>query len=392
MNDLKKEFPIFSNLKNFIYLDSCATTQKPQSVLDVVKHFYEFENANVHRSLNDFANSATIAYENARQKTASFLGAKKEEIIFTKGVTASINHIANAFAKNFKQIIISEIEHHSNILPYLAQRRTQGNELQIARVNENLQLNLEYFERLVQKHPQSFVSLVHISNAFGVEQPIKEAAQIAKKYGCTVLVDGAQAAPHITIDVKDLDIDFYAISGHKCYGPTGIGALYINENIFSEVPPFEVGGGAINHVSFKGVKYLPAPYCYEGGTPNIAGAIGMAQALEFYAQNKDQVREKELIKQLKNALKDIKDIQFYTQLDTKGCLSFNIKDVGTSDLGILLSKQNIFIRTGHHCTMPIMEKLNIKGTARVSLGLYSNKEDIQKFIVGLNKALKMLKD
>lgn len=391
----KNDFPYFNNSK-VVYLDNAATTQKPQAVIDAQVEYYTHYCANTHRSSFSDANKATQQYENARTVLKTFINASNnEEIIFTKGVTESINFVASSFAKKFDTVIISSLEHHSNIVPWHMQGKVLGKGLEVVKCTPNLEFDFEDFERLLQQHHNAFVSITHISNAFGTIHNIKAIIQLAHKYHTPVLIDGAQSLSHMPIDVQDLDVDFFAISGHKTFGPTGVGALYVKKEYLKELAPYQTGGATIQSVDYSGSVLLDSPYMYEAGTQNIAGVIGFSQALE-YLNHLDytalQKEEKALYEYLDTQLHTIEDIIFYnTTKQAIGSRSFNIKGILHDDLGILLDKMNIAIRVGHHCAQPIMKALNIKGTIRVSLSFYNSKSDIDAFIEALKKAIKLLK-
>jgi cysteine desulfurase/selenocysteine lyase len=392
----KENFPYFQN-SNITYLDSGATTQKPQCVIDAELEYYTHYCANTHRSNFGDANKATTNYEDARKYLQKFINAKdSSEIIFTKGVTESINFIASSFAKEFKTVIISSLEHHSNIVPWHMQGRTLGDGLEVVGYKDNFAFDFEEFESLLQKNPNSFVSVTHISNAFGTINDIKRICQIAHKYDSYVLIDGAQSLAHKRIDIVDIDCDFFAISGHKTFAATGVGAIYIKQELLNRVKPYQTGGATIKTVSYEKSVLLDSPFKFEAGTQNIAGVIGFKKALEFMddiGYESIEKKEYELYEYLHYELKKIENIIFYnTTADSTSSKSFNIKGFVPDDLGMLLDKQKVAIRVGHHCAMPIMEKLQIKGTIRVSLAFYNDFEDIDKFIVAFKKSIKMLKD
>jgi len=392
----KKFFPYFQN-STMTYLDNGATTQKPQSVIDSEIEYYTHYCANTHRSNFGDANRATIEFENTRKHLQRFINAKdSSEIIFTKGVTESINFIANSFAKDFKTVIISSLEHHANIVPWHMQNRTLGDGLEVVGYKENFAFDFEEFESLLQKNPNSFVSVTHISNVFGTINDIKKICSLAHKYDSYVMVDGAQSLAHTKIDVQDIDCDFFTISGHKTFAPTGVGAIYIKQKLLEKVAPYQTGGATIKSVTYEKSELLPSPYRYEAGTQNIAGVIGFAKALQLIdtiGYENIEKQEHTLYEYLHNELKNIKEVELYnTTKDSVGSKSFNIKGLLHDDVGILLDKQKIAVRVGHHCAMPIMEKLHLKGTIRVSLSFYNEIEDIDKFITALKKAILMLKD
>ena len=389
----RKDFPFFEH-GDFVYLDSGSTTQKPRTVLEAMDAYNSLYCANIHRSSHGLGNKATTKYEEAREIVQNFLGAKKsKEIVFTKGATEGINLVAHSYVdKNASSVIITPLEHHSNILPW----QNINKPLHVIRVDENLQIDFDHFEELLSQNPNSFVSLIHTSNAFGVTYPIKEMITMAHKYGAKVLIDASQSCAHMPVNVADLGADFLVLSAHKLYGPTGVGALYINENLHPDCAPYQVGGGAISEVFFDHTNYLPIPYMYESGTPNIAGVIGFGAALE-YIQNIGfktiQSHESSILSFIHGHLLGIEDLQLYTHPRYMSAnISFNIKGIHHHDLGILLDKQKIQVRVGHHCVQPAMRLLGIDGTVRLSIGIYTNKSDIEHFIKALKRAILMLKE
>ena len=392
----RNDFPYFQNSKT-VYLDNGATTQKPKSVIDSQVEYYEQYCSNTHRSNFGHANKATQEFEKTRVLLKNFINASKnEEIIFTKGVTESINFIASSFAKDFETVIISSLEHHSNIVPWHMQNRTLGAGLEVVNCNENLDFDLEHFEELLKTNPNAFVSITHISNAFGKIHDIKTITKLAHKYGAVVMIDGAQSLAHFRIDVQELDVDFFAISGHKTFGPTGVGAIYIKEKYLKDVKPYQTGGATIHEVDYSGSILLDSPYKFEAGTQNIAGVIGFGKALEYinhiHYENILSM-EHNVYKYLDDELKKLPNIIFYNDIkDSIGSRSFNFEGIIHDDIGILLDKMNIAVRVGHHCAQPIMKKLGIRGTIRVSTAFYNDYVDVDKLIEALKKALSMLKD
>lgn len=390
----KKDFPYFNNSKT-VYLDNAATTQKPQSVIDSQIEYYEKYCANTHRSNFGHANKATINFEKTRTLLKEFINASKnEEIIFTKGVTESINFIANSYAKNFKTVIISSLEHHSNIVPWHMQKRTLGNGLEVVRCNNNLDFDYDHFEQILKNNPKSFVSVTHISNAFGKIYDIKKITELAHKYDAVVMVDGAQSLAHLKVDIQDLDVDFFAISAHKTFGPTGVGAIYVKEKYLKEIEPYQTGGATIDEVTFNSSTLLDSPYKFEAGTQNIAGIIGFGKALEYLniiGYENIQTVENDVYRYLDEELRKIPKIIFYNDIqDSIGSRSFNFEGLVHDDIGILLDKMNIALRVGHHCAQPIMKQLNVKGTIRVSIAFYNDYNDVSELITALRKALQML--
>lgn len=392
----KKDFPYFKN-SEIIYLDNAATTQKPQSVIDSQVEYYEKYCANTHRSNFGDANKATLNFENARKILKEFINANKtEELIFTKGVSESINFIASSFASKFKTVIISSLEHHSNIVPWHMQGRTLGHGLEVVKCDDNLSFDLEHFEKLLSENENAFVSITHISNAFGKIHDIKTITELAHKYGAVVMVDGAQSLAHMRVDMQDLDVDFFAISAHKSFGPTGVGAIYVKEKHLVDLLPYQTGGATIHEVDFYGSTLLDSPYKFEAGTQNISGVIGFAKALEYLnhvGYENIETIEKDVYNYLDKRLRELPDIEFYNDTsDSMGSRSFNIKGIVHDDIGILVDKMKIALRVGHHCAQPIMKQLGIKGTIRVSLAFYNNYNDIDQLIVALKKAINMLKE
>ncbi|WP_323591607.1 aminotransferase class V-fold PLP-dependent enzyme [Aliarcobacter butzleri] len=392
----KNDFPYFQNSKT-TYLDNGATTQKPKSVIDSQIEYYEHYCSNTHRSNFGDANKATLEFEKTRKILKEFINAsKKEEIIFTKGVTESLNFIATSFAKDFKTVIISSLEHHSNIVPWHMQGRTLGLGLEVVNCDDNLNFDMNHFEELLKANPNAFVSITHISNAFGKIHDIEAITKLAHSYGAVVMIDGAQSLAHTSIDVKALDIDFFAISGHKTFAPTGVGAIYIKEKYLKDVKPYQTGGATIHEVDFSGSTLLDSPYKFEAGTQNIAGVIGFGKALEYlnYVKYENiQSIEHNVFKYLDEELAKLPDIVFYNDLENcVGSRSFNFKGIVHDDIGILLDKMKVAVRVGHHCAQPIMKKLGIKGTIRVSISFYNDYIDVDNLINALKKALNMLRD
>ncbi|MCT7585278.1 aminotransferase class V-fold PLP-dependent enzyme [Aliarcobacter butzleri] len=392
----KNDFPYFQNSKT-TYLDNGATTQKPKSVIDSQVEYYEHYCSNTHRSNFGDANKATLEFEKTRKILKEFINAsKKEEIIFTKGVTESLNFIATSFAKDFKTVIISSLEHHSNIVPWHMQGRTLGLGLEVVNCDDNLNFDMNHFEELLKANPNAFVSITHISNAFGKIHDIEAIIKLAHSYGAIVMIDGAQSLAHTSIDVQALDVDFFAISGHKTFAPTGVGAIYIKEKYLKDVKPYQTGGATIHEVDFSGSTLLDSPYKFEAGTQNIAGVIGFGKALEYlnYVKYENiQSIEHNVFKYLDEELAKLPDIVFYNDLENcVGSRSFNFKDIVHDDIGILLDKMKVAVRVGHHCAQPIMKKLGIKGTIRVSISFYNDYVDVDNLITALKKALNMLRD
>ena len=380
MMSFRKSFPFFDT-SDVIYLDSAATTQKPQQVLDAMQEYYTKYCSNTHRSSHGLGNKATQKFEQAREKIADFIGANPEQIIFTKGTTESINLLASNYVKkHFKTVIISELEHHANIVPWQLQGFSQGAGLLVVPVTEDLLFDLSAFEKMIKENPKSFVSLLHVSNVSGTVFPVKEIITIAHEYECEVLIDGAQAVAHMSVDVKELDVDFYAFSAHKMYGPTGVGVLYGKKQLLEKMDPYQGGGAMIEKVSFEKTLFLAPPQRFEAGTQPIAQVIGFGSAVDYLLSigfESITKHDQKLTSYTKEKLMCIEGMQLFASPDmTVGSLSFRIEGFNINDLSILLDKQNVFIRTGHHCAMPIMEKLGIDGTLRVSFGIYNKTQDI----------------
>lgn len=393
---IKDDFPYIKN-SGITYLDSAATTQKPQSVIDSVTKYYTEYCSNTHRGSYQDGNKATIEYESSREFIRKFIGANSiKEIVFIKGVTEGINMVASSYVKDrFKTVIISALEHHSNIVPWHMQGRSPGSGLEIVGYKDNLEFDMDHFEDLLKRNPNSFVSVTHVSNAFGIVQPVKEIVYLAHKYGAKVLLDGAQSLSRFEVDVRDLGADFYTISGHKSYGPTGVGVLYINEDCLKDFKPYQTGGAVIERVTYEKSILLDSPHCFEAGTQNIAGVIGFKSALKYISSigyKTIETQEHLLIDIIMSRLETIDGIQLYTgKSSIVGNISFNIENIQPIDIGLLLDKQRVAVRAGHHCAMPIMEKLGIDGTIRLSLGIYNDFKDVEKFFNSLNRAIKIIR-
>jgi cysteine desulfurase/selenocysteine lyase len=391
----KKDFPYFENSK-ITYLDNAATTQKPKEVIASQVEYYENYCSNTHRSSFGDANKATTNYEDARKTLKEFIKASKnEEIIFTKGVTESINFIASSFAKDFKTVIISSLEHHSNIVPWHMQGRSLGKGLEVVKCDENLNFNMSHFQELLKANPNAFVSITHISNAFGKIHDIKAICELAHSYGAVVMIDGAQSLAHMSVDIQDLDVDFFAMSAHKTFGPTGVGAIYVKETFLKDLGAYQTGGATIHEVDFNSSTLLDSPYKFEAGTQNIAGVIGFSEALKYIQhvgyENIETI-EKDVYKYLNEELSKLPDIKFYNDIsDSIGSRSFNFEGIVHDDIAILVDKMKIALRVGHHCAQPIMKQLGIKGTIRVSLAFYNDYKDVDNLIAALKRALDMLK-
>lgn len=404
-NDIQKirsDFPVLEQKihgKPLIYLDNAATTLKPKSVADRIYNHYLYEASNVHRGLHFLSDQATENFEQGRKKVQGFLNANEEsEIVFTKGTTDGINLIARSFGKVFchagDEILISEIEHHSNIIPW--QLLAEENELKITsfKVDETSGVDLEDFKKKLNPNVK-IVSFAHVSNSLGVIFPVKEMVSLAHQNNSVVVIDGAQAVAHQTVDVQDLDCDFYVFSAHKIFGPTGTGVLYGKEKYLDIMPPFEGGGGMIDEVRFDKSTFLKAPFRFEAGTPHIAGVIGLSSAIDYISQFLMRdifTYEQELTTYAQNLLRDVPGVRVFSQLEKKGpIISFVVDGIHHTDIGSLLDQEGIAVRCGHHCTQPLMRKLNIPGTVRASFSIYNTKEEIDTFIKSLNKVIKILR-
>lgn len=404
LKDIKNIFPILNQLVNgkpLVYLDNAATTQKPISVIEAEEKYYKTINSNVHRGIHTLSQLATVEMEESRKSVQQFLNAKKDyEIIFTKGTTDSINLVATGIEPLLNEgdeIIISNLEHHSNIVPWQLLAERKNLKIKVIPVDDNGDLMMDEYDRLLSEKTK-IVAVNHISNALGVVNPIEEIISKAHKIGSYVLIDGAQAVSHRKVDVQNLDADFYVFSSHKLYGPTGVGILYGKENILESMKPYQGGGEMIKEVTFEKTTYADLPFKFEAGTPNIAGNIVLKTAIDFVQTigfKNISKHEDEIMKYAKNKLSQLDNIVIYAQnaKHTSGALSFNldIENIHSSDVGFILDKQGIAVRTGHHCAQPIMQRLGIKGTVRASFAIYTTKEDIDQLIEGMYLAQKMLR-
>tara|TARA_A100001037_G_scaffold294111_1_gene311478 strand:- start:2887 stop:4101 length:1215 start_codon:yes stop_codon:yes gene_type:complete len=398
--NIRKRFPILQekiNGENLIYFDNGATTQKPKSVIDTVSKFYKQKNANIHRGVHFLSSHATEEFENTRSSVSEFIGAaNSNEIIFTKGTTESINLVANGYKSILKKgndVIISELEHHSNIVPWQICCQVSGANLKVIPLKENGELDLTYFQKILSKNTK-LVAISHVSNTLGTINPIQEIIAASHKFGAKVLIDGAQAMSHINLNMEEIGADYYCFSGHKMYGPTGVGVLYGKESILNDFPIYQSGGEMIEKVSLKKTTYAKIPHKFEAGTPNIAGVVGLNEAIKFInglGVSNIKSHEDSLLHHLTEKLIKIDGLKIYGSSQNKtAILSFNIDGLHHYDIGVLLDKMGIAIRTGHHCTQPIMEKYNILGTARVSLSVYNTIEEIDYFISAIRRIKNML--
>jgi len=384
--------------KPLVYFDNAATTQKPQAVIDALVNYYSNYNANIHRGIHTLAEEATAAFEATRDAAQQFINAEsREQIIFTGGTTEGINLVAQSWGRqNIKagdEIVISNMEHHSNIVPWYILAQEKGAVLKIIPVNERGDLMMDEFEKLLSEKTK-LVSIVHVSNALGTINPVKTIIEKAHAVGAVVLVDGAQSTVHLDIDVEDLDCDFFVLSSHKIYGPTGVGVLYGKKHLLDSMPPYQGGGEMIKEVYFDNITYNDLPYKFEAGTPNIADTVAFKAALDFTKGiGKENIRnhENELLRHATEQLEQIDGLRIVGKAKDKiSVISFVIDKVHPQDLGILLDNRGIAVRTGHHCAQPLMDCYRIPGTTRASFAMYNTKEEINALIAGLHKAIKML--
>ena len=390
---VRSDFPLIMD-SNLVYLDNAATTQKPRVVLDALRTYYETYNANVHRAAHNLSDKATEAFERSRQILAKRINAERpHEVIWTRGTTEAINLVANCYAQSRlregDEVLISEMEHHSNIVPWQIACAQTGASLKAVRVKPNGVLDLDDFASLLGDATR-IVAIAHVSNALGTINPIQQIIALAHAHGAQVLVDGAQAAAHLNIDVQELGCDFYAFSGHKVYGPTGIGILYGKEALLDELPPWQSGGEMIEEVRLAGTTYQSLPYKFEAGTPNIAGAIGFGTAIEYVdGLDGDSLitHEKQLLEAATAGLKAIEGVRIVGTAPEKGpVVSFLVDGSHPTDIGTLLDQQGVAVRTGHHCAMPLMEAFDIPGTVRASFSLYNRLSDVDRLLETVEKA------
>lgn len=396
IQNIRAQFPALHqevNGKALVYFDNAATSQKPQMVIDAITHYYSKENSNIHRGVHYLSQQATNKYEAAREAARRFINANSiEEIIITRGTTEAINLVSSCLARSlFKEgdeIIISAIEHHSNIVPWQMACEQSGALLKVIPVLDSGELDMDAYEGLLNEKTK-LVAVNHISNALGTINPIEEMIPLAHAQGALVLIDGAQAVPHTKVDVQALNADFYCFSAHKMYGPTGVGILYGKKEILEEMPPYHGGGEMIKEVTFEGSTYNDLPYKFEGGTPNIAGGIGLEAAIHFMEEvgiENIAKQESKLLKYATKKLKEIGGIRFIGEAKNKaGLVSFLIEGIHPYDAGTILDKLGIAIRTGHHCAQPVMERFNVPGTIRASFAVYNTREEIDIFIAGINR-------
>lgn len=398
---VRKDFPILNrevNGKPLVYFDNGATAQKPKVVMDRLLHYYNDENSNIHRGVHTLSQEATSAYEEVRLKMQAFLNAKhSEEIIFTKGTTDGINLVASSFGRlnvqKGDEILISAMEHHSNIVPWQMLCEEKGATLKVIPINQEGEILMDEFEKLLSQKTK-LLSIVHISNTLGTINPVKKMIEMAHAKGIAVLVDGAQAAPHMAVDVQALDCDFYVFSMHKVFGPTGVGVMYGKKEILESIPPYQGGGDMIKTVTFEKTTYNELPHKFEAGTPNIADGIACGSALDYLNQfdwDEIHAHEQDLLEYATEALLKIDGLKIIgTAKEKASVISFVIDGIHSYDLGVLIDKMGVAVRTGHHCTQPLMNFYGISGTVRASFAFYNTKAEVDKLIAALGRAIKML--
>jgi len=397
---IREDFPILQQKiynRTLIYFDNAATTQRPKQVIEALNATYTDYYGNIHRAAHFLADKATAAYEDTREKVKSLINAEsREQIVFTKGTTESINLVAFAFGEAFvkegDEIIVSEMEHHSNIVPWQLMAGRKGAKIVMLPIDDEGRLMIEKLDELIS--PQTkLIAVAHVSNVLGTINPIDKVAKIAHAKGIRILIDGAQAAPHLKIDVQALDVDFYALSAHKMYGPNGVGVLYGKKELLDQMPPYQGGGEMISEVKFSGTTYNDLPYKFEAGTPNISDVIAFGAAIDYMLNiglENLAAWEHELLEYATSELLTIPGLKIYgTQPQKSGVISFNVGGIHFFDLGTMLDKFGVAVRTGHHCADPLMDHFNIQGTVRASFAVYNTKEEIDQFVGALKKVISM---
>ncbi len=399
---IRTDFPILSRRvhgKPLVYLDNAATSQKPQAVLDSILRFYSEENANIHRGVHRLSEEATRDYEDARSKVRRFLnGSDDREIIFVRGATEGINLVACSYGRAHvgegDEVLITAIEHHSNIVPWQLLCEEKGAALRVAPINEKGEVILEQYERLLGPRTR-FVAVTHVSNALGTVNPVRTMIEMAHRWNAPVLVDGAQAAPHLAVDVQHLDSDFYVFSGHKIYGPTGIGVLHGKAKLLESMPPYQGGGDMISSVTFERTTYNKLPYKFEAGTPDIAGVIGLGAAIDYVGQVGLEAiaqYEHDLLAYATTAISKIPGVRVLgTAGDKAGVLSFTLNGIHPHDIGTVLDQEGIAVRTGHHCAQPVMEFFKVPATARASFAFYNTREEVDALAAGILKVTEVFR-
>lgn len=396
VNDIRKQFPILDQEVNghpLVYLDSAATSQKPACVIEAVKRYYELDNANVHRGVHTLGSRATDAYEGAREKVTRFIHAQSpEEIIFTRGTTTAINLVAASYARAVcgegDEIVLTPMEHHSNLIPWQQVAKATGAILKYIPLTEEGTIRIEDVQNLVTDKTK-MVAITHVSNVLGTVNPIKKIAEIAHQHGAKILVDGAQSTPHMKVDVQELDCDFYAFSGHKMCGPTGIGVLYGKRSLLEQMEPVEFGGEMIDHVDLYESTWKDLPWRFEGGTPIIAGAVGLGSAIDFLnsiGMDAIEKHEHALTAYAMDKIQSVDGVQVYgPKTERSGLITFNLDDIHPHDVATVLDAEGVAVRAGHHCCQPLMRILQASSTARASFYLYNTEEDVDRLIAALLK-------
>lgn len=400
IDDIRADFPILSREvygRPLVYLDNAATTQKPRAVVEAIAQEYYSVNANVHRGVHFLSQQATTLHEEARERVRAFIGAHSvSEIVFTRGTTESLNLVATSFGETFLQegdeVLLTVMEHHSDIVPWQLLRERKGIVIKVIPMNDAGELDMEAYERLFTPRTR-LVCVAHVSNVLGTVNPIARMAEVAHAHGAYLLADGAQSVPHFKVDVQALGCDFLTFSGHKIYGPTGIGVLYGREALLEQMQPYQGGGEMIARVTFEKTTYERLPYKFEAGTPDYVGSHALAAAIDYVegiGMDRITAHERELTKYAMARMADIAGMQLYgTAPDKDAVVAFNVKDIHPLDLGTLLDRLGIAIRTGHHCAQPLMARCGVEGMARASFALYNTKEEIDTFVAGLERVVKM---
>lgn len=397
---IRGDFPILSRTvynRPLVYLDNSATTQKPRVVVDSIVREYYSENANVHRGVHFLSQQATDLYEQARGRVRTFINARSDkEIVFTRGTTESLNLVASSFGERFMgegdEVIISAMEHHSNIVPWQLLQERKGIRLRVIPINDRGELLLDEYEKLFNKRTR-IVAVTHVSNVLGTVNPVKQIAAVAHAHGVPVLVDGAQSVPHIAVDVQDMDCDFFVFSGHKVYGPTGIGVLYGKESLLNELPPYQGGGEMIKNVHFEHTEYEDAPLRFEAGTPDYVGAHALAAAIDYVSalgMENIAAHEHSLLAYATERMSHIPGMWIFGQAENKSAvLSFVVGNIHPLDLGTLLDRFGVAVRTGHHCAQPLMERMGVQSMARASFALYNTREEVDTLCESIERITKM---
>lgn len=402
IDKIRKEFPVLHqqvNGRDLVYFDNAATNQKPKRVIDALVDYYTGYNANIHRGIHTLAEKATREYERTRESVRHFINAaSSQEIIFTRGVTESINLVAATYGKSFvkagDEIIISTLEHHSNIVPWQFVCEANGATLRVIPVTREGELDLEVFKQHLSSRTK-IVAVNHASNSLGTINPVKEIVRLAHEVGAVVLIDGAQAGAHIEIDVQDLDCDFYCLSAHKMYGPTGAGILYGKRELLEKMPPYQGGGEMIRDVTFEKTTYNDLPYKFEAGTPNIADVVAFRSALEFILETGHEniaAHEQDLLQYATNRIGKLKSVRLVgTARHKVGVVSFTVDGIHPFDIGQMLDARGVAVRTGHHCTQPLMDRFGIEGTVRASFAVYNTRKEIDQLVEGLERIINFMK-